>query len=399
MALLWTQCNRHTLVHVDTVFSSKHVVIFKSTYHPPTKASALDYAPYDDAAHPTLDRKVRINFHFMNNVEGDQNMSEKEGKDFIYYLIDNANTRLKENHKLQLPYENDIPNLNPHYQYLVTGSVEDEDGIYFHYDDDLYFLLNKGKDSNLTDRRMHQAYAVGLDSIINVFLMPIHPDSVASKTYKQMGSGIAMGNVVKIGGIFSQPDPAWGYATLLNHEIGHSLGLHHTWNEDDGCEDTPRNPNCWAPGPDPPCSTQASNNLMDYNSSQMAISPCQLGRIHQRFSDIKSRQRKVLIRDWCDKDTSSVIVVDQAVVWHGDMDINRDIVIKKNGELKINAQISIAQNCGITIEKGGRLILDQGRLYSNCGEDWDGIQVYESKKASIYCSEDSHIDHIKVTIK
>ena len=56
------------------------------------------------------------------------------------------------------------------------------------------------------------------------------------------------------------------------HELGHSLGLLHTWNQDDGCDDTPRNAGCWG--------DTCSNNMMDYNASQSALTACQLGIIH-----------------------------------------------------------------------------------------------------------------------
>jgi hypothetical protein len=62
------------------------------------------------------------------------------------------------------------------------------------------------------------------------------------------------GNAFQIGGSdkFIFNNDYWTYITcngegwsvnfsaqLLNHEVGHTLNLRHTWNENDNCQDTP----------------------------------------------------------------------------------------------------------------------------------------------------------------
>ncbi len=88
---------------------------------------------------------------------------------------------------------------------------------------------------------------------------------------------------------------AWGFASILNHEIGHLFNLGHTWYglgstyDYDGCPDTPANPNCWgsmqpcpfAPYPD----ARGSNNMMDYNTVQNALTPCQLDRAYKELDN------------------------------------------------------------------------------------------------------------------
>lgn len=114
-----------------------------------------------------------------------------------------------------------------------------------------------------------------------------------------------------------------GFPTLLNHEIGHMLNLNHTWNEDDGCDDTPKgtiyqrkdnpadttatatchddNANCWANGtfpkdhckgtPNPCCDTACwpniSNNIMDYNAAwpSSSYTPCQIDKMAQDLKE------------------------------------------------------------------------------------------------------------------
>ncbi|MCS6928630.1 MAG: M43 family zinc metalloprotease [Saprospiraceae bacterium] len=106
--------------------------------------------------------------------------------------------------------------------------------------------------------------------------------------------------------------------SLLNHEIGHTLSLRHTWNEDDGCLDTPlgnlydeykngvctlnQRANCW--GYDPsiptcpgsnkgkPCDEwyKISNNMMDYNQyAPHAVTECQIARMNADLTNAGNR--------------------------------------------------------------------------------------------------------------
>lgn len=83
---------------------------------------------------------------------------------------------------------------------------------------------------------------------------------------------------------------AWSSAKLLNHEVAHNLNLRHTWNENDYCSDTPFNNNCW--NINFPANTncddwcEISNNMMDYNFSQQAISPCQINRMQDHLDGV-----------------------------------------------------------------------------------------------------------------
>ncbi|MBK6283033.1 MAG: hypothetical protein IPF54_10565 [Draconibacterium sp.] len=55
----------------------------------------------------------------------------------------------------------------------------------------------------------------------------------------------------------------------------------HTWNENDECEDTPINPNCWNVNePNNGQCAVPSNNFMDYNAYGCAATICQVNRMH-----------------------------------------------------------------------------------------------------------------------
>ncbi|MBT8219313.1 MAG: hypothetical protein KJP00_05800 [Bacteroidia bacterium] len=97
-------------------------------------------------------------------------------------------------------------------------------------------------------------------------------------------------------------------AGLVSHEIGHNLGLRHTWNQDDGCSDTPQNAyhlegnpknfQCWNDN-EPRgfrCDEtfECSNNLMDYNAHQNALTQCQLQKIYANINRNKGGLNDIL---------------------------------------------------------------------------------------------------------
>lgn len=72
-------------------------------------------------------------------------------------------------------------------------------------------------------------------------------------------------------------DPAFTFRTI-KHEMGHVMGLNHSWDTDDGCFDTPLNSGCW--DTDNCNGRKLSNNVMDYNNCQCALTQCQINTMH-----------------------------------------------------------------------------------------------------------------------
>lgn len=343
---------------------------------------ALNYAPDTLHLNHTPMKYIRVNVHFMNSADSSQNLYGEEAYKYAKALIYYSNLPLEKNDKMFLPVGNTNPALPIQYRYVLYNQphIEGDNGVYCHFDDELYFFVRVGKDRNLGDRKVIDKYNVGEDTILNVFIMPHHPDSVASPTYSPDRTGIALGNSVKIAGLTESKEPVWVFKGLVNHEIGHVLGLSHTWRYNDGCDDTPNNPNCWNITKNAPCDTEASNNVMDYNSRQSAWSPCQIGRVHRHLSDERNRARRVLIPNWCTLHDDQHIVITDTVYWRGEKDLEGHLTIESGGFLEISCRISIPENGKITVKPGGTLILNDCRLHNSCGKIWEGIEIQKLGK-------------------
>ena len=180
--------------------------------------------------------------------------------------------------------------------------------------------------------------------------------------------------------MFQKGGPDWGYATMFSHEVGHVLNLNHAW-VNDGCDDTPPNPNCFGDFLGPCAQSEiASNNLMDYNNSQMAITPCQTGKMREALAREGNFQRNLLRFDFCESLDDKEIKIDKKVEWKGERDLNRSVTIEKGGSLSICCRLSLPRNGYIKVKKGGKLILDQVKIHNACGYAIAGVIVEKGGK-------------------
>ncbi len=340
-----------------------------------------NYVPDTQRLEYTPMKYVRVNVHFMNAADSSANFSKPEADSVGWWIVHYANLALERNRKMLLPLGNETPVLPVQFRYRITGRPDDPDdnGIYCHYDDSLFYYIHKGPEKNLYDRAVIQTYGRQLDTVLNIFLMPFPPDSLPPGEDSPAPVGVALGKAVKIGGITGTYHPLWDFKSCINHEVGHIYGLRHAWYKNDGCDDTPPNPNCWyytQNGSD--CDSLVSNNLMDYNTWQNAITPCQIGIVQSKMARENARGRSYLIPNWCALDSEKTIRIRDTVIWSGAKDLEGELIVEPGGHLTLRCRVSLPKEARIIVAGGGTLLLDGCRLHNACGDQWDGILLQQT---------------------
>jgi len=325
----------------------------------------LDWAP----------RTVRTAVHFFDTTDSLHHWDRDYATKYASVLVRAASDHFGRNAKMNLPADNDTDVLDANIKLDLDLS-----NVYFHYTDEDCFFIKKGKNSNRYDRKMGRTYVNGDESMIHIFIMPFHPDELKSGRQKLESTGIALGNTIKLAGIYEQKKAAWDNAGLLAHEVGHVLGLRHTWNGGDGCKDTPHNSNCWNTSDKPPCEGITSNNLMDYNATQAAITPCQINTMHTNMANPGRLASRLVAPLSCTNKKSVSWTINSKQKWDQAIALPGDIVIEKGGELCISSYVSTASDTKIIVKKGGILLLDGALIAPRCDSSEPSIIIHKGGK-------------------
>ncbi|MDF1695379.1 MAG: hypothetical protein P1U56_06090 [Saprospiraceae bacterium] len=344
-----------------------------------------NYIP--DARFPQFDdiKYIRVNFHYPNASDSSYNFVREEAVIYSKGLLQSGNNKLKKNKKMNLPEGNDTPVYDAGYRYLLQKDPTTTTGyaVYEDIDDENWYFIKKGKNKNNYSRTVIKKFARNDDTILNIFAMAYPPDSIGRKGFSSGRAGIALGNSLKIAGIRKYGvNGAWRFSALMNHEIGHVYGLRHSWYKNDGCDDTPPNPNCWGSKKEGPCAGVTSNNMMDYNNQQIAITPCQIGMVKKSMHRESGKARKLLVKDWCEYDANKSLIISEDLQLDRAIDMKGDIIIEANASLRLSCRVHMPKGGKIIVQPGATLILNGCKIHNDCGESWGGIEVQSKGKVS-----------------
>ena len=375
-------CNKKfASVILDSASSVEEVAIITSDKR--EKCDCTDphnYSP--DPEWPQFDytQFIRVNVHFPNTSDKSKNLVGQEAVKYAKDLVYNCNNYVKLNKKMNLPLGNNTPVYDTNYRLKLVNDPKTKSGlaVYEDVDDEDWFYIKKGKGQNNYNKNIIKKHAQEDDRVLNVFAMVYPPDSLKSKTFSGGQAGIALGTSVKIAD--ARTRKPWQIASLLNHEVGHVYGLRHSWYKSDGCDDTPPNPNCWDKNGGPKCKNGVSNNLMDYNNQQRAITPCQIGVVRKNMLQESSKTRKLLERNWCDYDPTQTLVIRNNTSFERYIDNRGDIIVEEGVELKLSCRLHMPKGGRIIVKPGGKLILNAVRIHNDCDEKWGGIVLQSNSK-------------------
>ena len=338
----------------------------------PDCKESINYAPLVPEHHPV--KKIRITFHVFNKADGTGNFhpdSVNQADWLENKYLWHVNRKMANLQKMNLGNSPHIK--DSRIQYVLED-------IFYHRDD---YGWDLSKETTKTGNDLYKKYVTD-NPKVKYKGSSIHVLIGGDLKSHGRAKGYGDKDWVIVSGLYKLYTEGnfWMPSGLLRHELGHSLGLFHTWNTNDGCDDTPFHASCWNYNepPVPECEVP-SNNMMDYNACQCALTECQLGKIHYGLEGGFGNTKDIVIRDYCENQGENIIIeAGESYIWNSRRHLKGSLRIKSGGMLTIECDTWFPRKTKLVVERGGKLIVNGATLANDCGDEWKGIQLPGVKK-------------------
>ncbi|HPI30871.1 MAG TPA: hypothetical protein PLS26_10120, partial [Bacteroidales bacterium] len=342
---------------------------------------------------------IKVNFIVIQKDDGTGNFSHngvcpletnKTDEEFLYELIDKVNNLYYNN--LTNPSDTGGKSVCGTCNEIADTKIRFElQGIHYYQNSAVY-----GTESNI--------YKYYPDSEINIYLQGLN----LNYSWANLASFyLSTNNYVFLNRLYQDYClygyyPALNAAAQLSHELGHNLGLCHTY-YGGGCPITsgnmynegyyyddlfgaypsifcPDRGGVWNSDPWSDPGDYITNNLMGFTVTARYLSSKQIATMHRNLS-IKSTRKYVKTNVF---DNNNAIEISENESWDFDIRCYSDIVVKSGITWVVECKILMPNDAKIIVEPGAKLILDGGYI-TNCSNTfWQGIEVHGNSALSQY---------------
>ena len=314
---------------------------------------------------------VKVNFHWVTNQQ-DQNFTPDgsnntiNGNDIAQEWVNLCNgdlANIPANPLYPDPNKNFVGNSRIRYEiYTDPNNAADKNGGIWYWRKDF-------KDGDINSYPYK-------DNVLNIVMHDNGPDNANGQAFIG-ASRIYLFNVQKE--LYAQTNNKFFFTKVINHELGHMCNLEQHSFQDGPCNgiDLDQDLECNIQ-PSGFCNNwdSGSNNMMGYNNTARALSPCQW----QIFYGFLISSPEKWIKSTSCEDLSEVpdIVIDgnNETIWDKVKFVNANITVKTGSQLTLYCKLFLGPNKRIIVERGAKLVANAATISSICEEPWDGIYVY-----------------------
>lgn len=330
---------------------------------------------------------VRLNLHSMQEDDGSGNFQNNaEDIAFLHQLINRVNEFYSDN---QPP----IWNGQQSDPYIVDSRIRFRiDGIYFHQDSENCHK-KPYNESTSSDVYFNQ-YGVNIEHSINVFFTELL-DSEGNPYVHIAGNGFGLNgenrNCLGLYSYFHHYSNNTGAFNIMAftfaHELGHALGLKHTYQPDELSDTYYPDIGGWCS-----CYTDGncSNNMMGGANWREHFSPRQIGKM-RRLMTIGWRAKIV---DNCMLNESEKII-NTNQIWNRPQLFSSDIKIVDGANVTAQCKLYLPQNKKIIVDLNSKLILDGSSVLNVCIE---GVFIQVNEGGYLEIKDVVNLENCKINV-